>query len=87
MSSLHEMKTVDLSLCTLTEQLSMFVNHRCQFYLLDQLVSLQTDLWQHFIKVNDAASCLQSDQCGFSTMTSLRRRTIKRFRRQFLNGY
>jgi|LakMenE01Jun11ns_1017448.scaffolds.fasta_scaffold9866193_2 hypothetical protein len=62
MSSLQEMKMEDLSSYILTEQLSMFENHRCQFCLLDQLVSLQTDLWQHFIKANDAASSLQSDQ-------------------------
>ena len=80
------MRTVVLSLYIHTDQLSMSENQVWLFCRVDQSVSQQIDLWEHFILVLEKESCLSPDQSNFLVMSFSRRKTTKKFRRQCSAG-
>ena len=64
----------------------MFIGQPYQSFQVDQSAFQQTDLWELSIHPQRKASCSYWGQSNFSMMTSLRRKTTKRFKKLSLNG-
>lgn len=65
----------------------MFASLRCQSCQVVLFLFLPTDPSVHFTRVQKMASFSFSVQCNSSRMISLKRKTTKRFKRLFLDGY
>lgn len=87
MSWLTKMRTVGLSLCTLTVPPSMWGSHPTQSYHRAQSVSQLIDLSLPSTFLQGEVSCSSWVPCSFSVTNSSRRRTIRRFRKQSSDGY
>ena len=67
----------------------MFIVHQCLFYQVVLSAFQQTDLQERFtsVRVNKKENFSSWVQSSFSMTTSLKRKTIRRFKRQSSDGY
>ena len=82
-----EMRMVDLNSYTLMVHRSMWENPATPYWVVDLLVFPQTDHLHHSIWVSREENYLSWDPCNFSMMISLRRKTTKKYKTQFLDGW
>lgn len=86
MTSQIEMKMVDSSMFTHTEQPSMWENQVTQSFHQVLLASQPIDQQQHFTWAQNVENYSLLVRCNSLAMNSLKKRTIKKFKKQFFNG-